>query len=151
MTVKNENELLRNNILYHNFIGVSSFYIFNDNPDHKLEEVFKDLDYVKIFPVVAKKDFENIPECRLFINKYYEHLAARQSLNVMKALELAYNDGSSWLISIDADELICPDRESAERDNLKCFLKCKLIYLYTIPFLFLRQHQREDLNLLNLQ
>ena len=47
-TVKNEEALLRYNLLYHHYLGVDKFFIFSDGSTDKTIESVEDLPFVHI-------------------------------------------------------------------------------------------------------
>lgn len=124
MTVRNEHDLLRNNILFHRFIGIDRFYIYLDTPSDTSAETISDLDYVVI-------DYSRLPEwltpeeisdARRLSGRFHTHHTARQLINCHDAIRRARNDGLEWLVSIDPDELILLDDQSVRHRSLADYL-----------------------------
>lgn len=109
ITVKNERKLLRENLIYHHFLGIEHTYIYLDGTDDGTEETIKDLKFVSISNSVDPEPYQGQPEIREFIEHHAEHHVARQCLNVYHTQKLAMKAGYDWLISLDADELLCVD------------------------------------------
>jgi len=111
MTVKNEERILRKNILYHQSIGVSHFFIYFDGTTDKGRESIIDLENVTSSKSVSKETYQNNQSLELFIDRYVTHHTARQCLNTHDAKQQCKRDGIDWLISIDPDELVVPDNK----------------------------------------
>lgn len=109
ITVKNERKLLRDNLIYHHYLGIEHFYVYLDGTDDGTEETIKDLPYVTISNSVDPALYRNQPEIQEFLEQHAEHHVARQCLNVYHTQSLARGAGFDWLISLDADELLCVD------------------------------------------
>lgn len=120
-TVKNEERLLRYNLLYHQYLGVEAAYVFSDNSTDNTIRCIEHLPFVYIYPSVLPDNFKNRPELDEFLIKSKTHVTARQCLNVCSAIEKARKIGLDWLISLDADELICLDFQNVSEGQLLCF------------------------------
>ena len=121
MTVKNEERLLFSNILYHKYIGVDNFFVYSDYSDKSRYDSIKGMDSVVFSKTVPTKKYENLVYCKHFINNYDRIFTARQALNSFDATLLCKAKNIEWLISIDADELICVDLCHQKKDDLKTF------------------------------
>lgn len=121
LTVKNEERLLRNNLLYHKMIGVEKVYVYFDGTTDNGKVSIQDLDSVEIKNSVATKDFKHLPFLEKFTTQAAEHHTGRQCLNTFDASQKAEKEGYNWLISLDADELLVT-REN-EVPDLKSFFK----------------------------
>ncbi|RBP27164.1 glycosyl transferase family 2 [Oceanihabitans sediminis] len=119
LTVKNEVRLLRNNLLYHKAIGVDRAFVYFDNTTDKGKESIADLDFVNTSNSVSTEKYASLPYLKKFTSQAVEHHTARQCLNTYDAQVKCKEEGIDWLISIDADELICTDFEMPS--NLKSF------------------------------
>jgi hypothetical protein len=113
ITQLNELELLRANILYHKYLGVEEFLIFSDGSDDETLASVIDIPGVTVLSSVTPED---LPVKLLLhsamtaaIAQHASHVCARQMVNVMFALEWARARGCDWLLSMDADEFICPN------------------------------------------
>lgn len=122
ITIKNERKLLRQNILYHHYLGVEHFYIFFDGTDDGSEETILDLPYVSRFCSIQPNLYEGQTEIKEFIDNHSEHHVARQCLNVYHIQQIVKKAGYDWLISLDADELICVDLQHSYPKQLIDFL-----------------------------
>lgn len=109
LTVKNESKLLRNNLLYHQAIGVSRAMVYFDGTTDNGKETIMDLDFVDIQDSVSSNSYQDIEYLQKFTFRALEHHTARQCLNTFDAIQKCQELGYNWLISIDADELITID------------------------------------------
>jgi hypothetical protein len=136
MTVRNEHDLLRNNILFHRFIGIDRFYIYLDAPSDTSAETISDLDYVVInhSRLPAWLTPEEIPDARRLSGRFLTHHTARQLINCHDAIRRAREDGLAWLISIDPDELILLDDQSVRRRSLADYLSQLSRSVETVTF-----------------
>ena len=114
LTVKNEERILRSNLTYHRALGAEHIFIYFDDTTDQGKESIKDLDYVTVQNSVPATQFENNTTLEKFTTKATEHHTARQCLNTMHALQECEYRGYDWLISIDADELICTSKNTIE-------------------------------------
>ena len=121
LTVKNEKRLLRNNLLYHDAIGVDRIFLYFDNTTDHGKESISDLEFVTINDSVSAKKYGHLYYLEKFTSQAIEHHTARQCLNTFDAQQLCEKEGIDWLISLDADELICT--HFIEPSNLKSFFK----------------------------
>jgi Glycosyl transferase family 2 len=120
-TVKNEADLLRRNLLYHRRLGVDRCYVFDDGSADGTAESVADLDFVEVSPSVAASHFESRTDMEAYLRPD-PYQARRQGLNCAFALDLAREAGFDWLVHLDADELLCPQLESAPAGALSRLL-----------------------------
>ncbi len=123
ITVKNEARLLRKNILYHHYLGVDTFFIYLDNTTDGSREAIKDLPYISVQPSVSAKKYGYLNNIGRILDNYEENFVARQGLNSIDAIHQGNEKGLDWIISLDADELICPNPDKAHEGQLKNFFK----------------------------
>ena len=109
-TVLDELAFLRRNLLYHRFLGVDRFYIYDDGSNDDTMRSVADLPYVEIRPSVSVSEVEINPYLARAAESYSTHFVARQMLNMAHAMSLAKRAGASWMIGFDADELVVIDR-----------------------------------------
>jgi hypothetical protein len=109
MTVRDEQELLRSNLLYHRYIGVEHAYVYDDGSRDGTLASIADLDFATVKPTVPRDLFRDRGDLAGFVASYQTHLTARQSLNVVDAMADARAAGATWLAHIDADELLAAD------------------------------------------
>lgn len=121
ITVKNEAQLLRPNLLYHQHVGVDRVYVFLDRSTDNTRETVQDLDFVEVTGSVSPEKYAHRPELRFMIEGYEKIFTARQGLNVVHAMEKAGTEGIDWIISIDADELIYVCPRTRLKDHLRTF------------------------------
>lgn len=132
MTVKNEREVLRSNILFHRHLGVERFYVFPDDDAEGTGESVADLDFVEVSGSMSAARFlgteshwrlveESRKLARAVEDSELQH-TARQMLNAFVALESAREKGIEWLLAIDADELVCPRIEKADPGEIAALL-----------------------------
>lgn len=124
MTVRNEHDLLRNSILFHQFIGIDRFYIYLDAPSDTTAETINDFDFVRIDHSRLPRWLvpEEIADARRLSGRFRTHHTARQLINCHDAIRRARDDGLEWLVSIDPDELILLDDQSVRRMCLADYL-----------------------------
>ena len=121
LTVKNEERLLRNNLLYHKAIGADHIFVYFDNTTDEGKGTIADLDFVSINNSVPAEKYAHLEYLEKFTSQAEEHHTARQCLNTFDADRQCEKAGIDWLISLDADELICTDFK--EPSNLKSFFE----------------------------
>ena len=121
LTVKNEERLLRNNLLYHKAIGADRIFVYFDNTTDHGKESISDLEFLTINDSVSVKKYGHLDYLEKFTSQAGEHHTARQCLNTFDAQQLCKREGIDWLISLDADELICTNFK--EPSQLKSFFK----------------------------
>ena len=145
LTVKNESRILRNNLLYHKAIGVDRAFVYFDNTTDDGKESIADLDFVTVNNSVATEKYIHLEYLDKFTSKAGEHHTARQCLNTFDAQQNCKEDGIEWLISLDADELICTDNEKPS--DLKMFFNqieegINVINFETLEALQRREHYK---------
>jgi len=121
MTVRDEQELLRSNLLYHRFIGADHVYVYDDGSTDGTLASIADLDFVTVKPTVPREQFRDRGDLAAFVATYQTHLPARQALNVVDAMGAARAGGTTWLAHIDADELLAVDTHSQKQGILRDF------------------------------
>lgn len=135
LTVKNEERILRNNLLYHKAIGVDKAFVYFDNTSDKGKESIADLDFVSNSNSVNADNYTHLEYLDKFTSQAIEHHTARQCLNTFDAHQQCKAEGIDWLISLDADELICTDFQNPS--NLKSFFneipsEVEVVYFKTL-------------------
>ena len=121
LTVKNEERLLRNNVLYHKAIGVDKTFVYFDKTTDNGKESIKDLDFVEINDSVPAKDFLHLSYLEKFTAQAKDHHTARQCLNAFDASLKAEKEGFDWLLCLDPDELVATSEDKIS--DLKSFLR----------------------------
>ena len=128
-TIKNEEGLIKHNMLYHRHIGVTDFFAFldhsTDNTKNILSSmpdtrVFENMSYDELLPYSIDKQELNHD---LIKEKFFAHNGIRQILHANMALDICRKEGIDFLIHIDPDELICIDPEIVLKNCLKSYLK----------------------------
>ncbi len=109
LTVKNEERLLRNNLLYHKAIGVSHAYVYFDGATDNGKQSILDLDFVTVSDSLDGTIYSDRTYLKKFTSQSKEHHTARQCLHTYDALQKCKKAGIDWVISIDADELVCSE------------------------------------------
>ena len=112
LTVKNEARILRDNLRYHNAIGVDHIFVYFDNSTDTGRASINDLDFVTVTNSVSLEKYQHQSILDKFTSHAEEHHTARQCLNTYDALQLCREQNYDWLISLDADELVCTDKEN---------------------------------------
>lgn len=128
MTVRNEHDLLRNNILFHRLVGIDRFYIYLDHPTDSSARTVGDLDCVSInhsrLPNwLTQQEVSNADHLS---RRFHTHHTARQLINCHDAVRRAREEGVQWLVSIDPDELISLDDQFVRA-------RCLADYLSQLP------------------
>ncbi len=108
MTVRDEVEFLRSNLLYHRHLGVKAAYVYDDGSTDGTPDSVADLDFVRLgrtvdassLPPELRTDADDAPD---------RYVTSRQNINTLDAMRQAREDGIDWLLAIDADELACVD------------------------------------------
>ena len=142
MTVRDEREFLRKNLLYHRFLGVTHFYIYDDGSEDGSVSSVADLPYVTARQSVAVSEVDVGSDLAVAARKHSTDHVARQMLNSAHAIELARAAGCSWLLGFDADELICVDRSTAAAGSLAGFLAAQPQSVDVVTFRPLEAVQR---------
>jgi hypothetical protein len=144
MTVRNEQDLLRSNVLYHLHLGVERFFVFLDGTTDRTPETVSDLDAVTILPSCSGESFLEIeahrvqhvrsPRLQEVVQKSASHHEARQMLNTIVALERSREEDIEWLISLDPDELLCLDPDTTAVGELVDFLASQPAEVEAVSF-----------------
>jgi hypothetical protein len=140
ITVKNEERLIRNHLLYHKAIGVDRAFVYFDNTTDNGRETIADLNFVTISNSVRAENYAHLNYLHKFTSQACEHHTARQCLNTYDAQTICESEKIDWLISIDADELITDSLEDSS--NLKSFFKTVPHNIEVISFKTLEVLQR---------
>jgi hypothetical protein len=122
ITAKNEERLMRSNVLYHLHAGATMIWVFLDNSDDGTRASLSDLQSVRvrdsIHPDELSEDFSCRQELKDTIEQHKSHSVARQVLNFCHATQEARLMGIEWLAGIDADELLCVNPGGEARNSL---------------------------------
>lgn len=118
VTARNEARLLAGHLEYHRMLGVEQAYVYLDEAGGATLRSIQHLGWVTTGRCVLPDRFRGSPGLERFVASWESHLAARQALNVMDAMARAEAAGCEWLLSIDADELVCLDRRRTVPDGL---------------------------------
>ena len=121
ITVKNEERLLRQNVLYHLRIGIEKIFVYFDGTTDSGRESIADIEGVVCSDSVPKENFTHLEYLNELTSNYDTIHTARQCLNTYDAQLKCRELGIDWLISLDADELFITDIASPV--NLKTFFK----------------------------
>ena len=112
ITAKNESRLLRDNLLYHHATGIDKAFVYFDDTTDNGPQTLEDMPYVSSFTNVDYTQLTTAAHLTTILSKAKTHHTARQCLNWMHALEQSKKQNIDWLISIDADELVCANLDS---------------------------------------
>lgn len=107
LTVKNEARILRDNLCYHKEIGACHIFVYFDNSTDDGRDSIADLDFVTIQNSVDIHTYAELSFLDKFTSQAGEHHTARQCLNTFDAMQKCRALNYDWLISLDADELVC--------------------------------------------
>ncbi|MEX1364984.1 MAG: glycosyltransferase family 2 protein [Nannocystaceae bacterium] len=121
-TAKNEADILRFNLQYHRELGIERCFVFLDGTTDATRSTIEDLPHVELRDSVAPRELgrplRERPELAHIMRVHRSHHCARQMLNALWAIQRARALGFDWLVSIDADELLCPRLDEASPDAL---------------------------------
>jgi len=115
MTVRNEERLLRDNLLYHRRLGVESAWVFDDGSTDGTRASIEDLGFVRILGNAALDALP--PELRTPVLDG-PGVHARQCRNALAAFLGARDQGLDWLLHVDADEVVAPRLDRVEPGSL---------------------------------
>lgn len=119
ITVRNEEALLRINLLYHHYLGVDRCYVFSDGTTDDTLEQIQDLPFVRIYDSVPFENYKERPEIKRFIENLETHFAARQNLHTYLSTKRAREEGMDWILALDTDELAVVDLKNSYKGQLK--------------------------------
>ena len=105
ITVKNEERILRTNLIYHLAIGVEKIFVYFDGTTDNGRETISDLEHVACFNSVDGKTYSDLKYLEKFNSQFHENHTARQCINTFDAKQKCLKLGIDWLLSLDADEL----------------------------------------------
>lgn len=142
LTVKNERQTLRANVLLHRWIGVDQVFLYSDSTTDDTLQTVNDLPFVNCSASVEAKRFRGVPLMRRVADAADLHHTGRQVLNTYDALERAKADQFDWLIAVDADELVCPRLEGNAPGELRELLQGVPEYMAAVRFPCLEVVQR---------
>lgn len=130
LTVKNEQNTILHNIRYHQYLGVTDFFVFLDHSTDLTRQYVASFPHVTYFInqtyndlLLYNQDKEEV-DLELIQRFFTTHLSLRQIFNANMALELCRDRGIDWLIHLDADELICINPQSVDPGGLNTYFKC---------------------------
>ena len=109
ITVKNEERLLRQNLLYHLAIGIEQVFVYFDGTTDRGKELIYDLKGVQINDSVRADKFKHLSYLQHLCQNADKMHTARQCLNTYDAQLKCRDLGIQWLISLDCDELFLAD------------------------------------------
>lgn len=116
-TIKNEADLILQNINFHKKLGVEHFWVFLDNSSDNSLELLKKQDNVSTRESVRPEELADSLIDDKFLAKRDNH-DARRVYNSSWAAREAKARGFDWLICIDADELILCDFDNFEKAQI---------------------------------
>jgi len=123
MTVRDERDMLRSNLLYHHYTGVDVCYIYDDGSTDGTMESIADLPFVVARTSADSRDTA-VPQSLAGVSpEMHDHFAYRQLMNVVHASESARQAGAEWLVGVDADELVVADLTSSAEGALLRLLR----------------------------
>lgn len=123
ITAKNEERILRNNLIYHYYLGISRCFVYLDGSTDGTRKSLEGLDFVTVSDSIDVNKYESIKHLQQFVDTYETHHTARQCLNTYDAKMKCRDFGIDWLISIDSDELIALDMNKFIPNSLPLFFK----------------------------
>jgi hypothetical protein len=118
MTVRDEQSVLRCNLLYHHFLGVEHCFVYDDGSTDDTVASIADLPFVTVRPSVAPSEIVVTPELSKTAVAHKDEVMGRQMMNTAHAMAEARAAGFQWLVSLDADELVVLDYTNAAPGSL---------------------------------
>ena len=104
-TIKNEADLILQNINFHSKLGVDYFFVFLDNNTDNTEQLLRNTPRLSLRESIKPEELNDN-----FLSSKFSHQAdnhdARRVFNTAWAAQEAKKIGCEWIISIDADELV---------------------------------------------
>lgn len=113
ITIKDEERLLRQNILYHLGIGVEKIFVYLDGTTDGGENTIKGIQNVEINNSVSVETYKGVLFLEKFLVNAKDHHTARQCLNTYDAMLKCQQQNIGWLISLDTDELFLSKTDGA--------------------------------------
>jgi hypothetical protein len=141
MLVKDEEALLRKNLLYHRHLGVSRFYVFDDGSSDGTIASVADLPGVIIRAAASAQELADQGLAARLAPRT-DDVNVRQMLSAALALDLARAEGLDWLVHVDADELVAPRLDRAEQGALARLLAAQPRGVDAVRFATLELVQR---------
>ncbi|WP_026753225.1 glycosyltransferase family 2 protein [Sediminibacter sp. Hel_I_10] len=111
ITIKNEERILRDNLLYHSAIGVSNIFIYFDGSTDNSRASIEDLENVCCLESVSSEKYKQFDFLKKFTAQAASMHTARQCLNIYDATQRCKALKIDWLLAMDADELFLSDTE----------------------------------------
>lgn len=111
ITAKNEERILRHNLLYHKAIGISRIFVYFDGSTDCGQESIEDLGNVTCSDSVEPEKYMHLKFLDKFTSQARSMHTARQCLNIYDALQQCKAEQIDWLIALDADELFLTDKK----------------------------------------
>jgi hypothetical protein len=134
MTVRNEDDILSENIRYHRYLGVERFYVFLDQGDDpSANSISADSAvtlHLSTIPSLIKYDAVH----QGAIQRWFSHHTARQIVNCLHAAHQARQHGIQWLLNIDPDELVCVEDHQTRQYALSDLLMSLPSSVGTVTF-----------------
>lgn len=106
VTVKNEERILKQNLRYHNAIGVHKAFVYFDNTTDNTKNSISDLEFVQTSNSISGNKYSDREQLQKLNATANSHHTARQCLNTYDAIQQCKQQNIDWLISLDADELV---------------------------------------------
>jgi len=113
--IKDEEDLIFYNLIYHYNIGIRDFYIIFNNSN---SETRKQVNKFSILKFDANVYTENDND-----------IAYLQAIRLKRLADMAYNNGCDWIIPIDADEILKINIYKNIQEYLKNFNNHKYGYI----------------------
>lgn len=112
MTVRDEVEFLRQNLRYHQFLGVETAYVYDDGSTDGTAGSVGDLSFARVAPTVSPDALPPDDRTDASADEPERYVTSRQNMNTIDAMRRARADGMTWLLAIDADELVTVSQDA---------------------------------------
>ena len=97
MTVRDEVEFLRQNLLYHQFLGAETAYVYDDGSTDGTADSVADLPFVRVAPTVSPDALPPEDRTDASADEPERYVTSRQNMNTIDAMRRARADGMTWL------------------------------------------------------
>jgi hypothetical protein len=134
MTVRDESEILVRNLRYHHYLGIERCFVYLDGTTDDTADRIGHLPFVSIRNSVSREAYASSPEARFLIDNYDRIYTARQGLNTFDALRSCVDEGIDWLLHVDADEMVCVNRQDSRPHELRRFLDRIPSWVHVVQF-----------------
>jgi len=144
VTVRNEQDLLRPNLLHHHHLGVEQAFVYLDRSTDGTRASVEALGFVRLAASVGAARYAGCEALAHALPHVDTHVTARQILDIWDAMAQARAAGLAWLLVVDADELVTPALDEAGPGALRALLAAVPAEVECVRFPTLEALQRGE-------